>query len=230
MRLSEYCSRAGASMELAPARTVALMLAPSLLVSTTGLFPFSPVAAGAVDEPVAVAMDEPVALLAGVGHPGAQHSAHPAAAGVASLLGRGPALFLSEDVLLGGYSLSNDGLLLATSSRLPLLLATSSRLSLLRVSSLQASHILFSNPFMRHSRRCLRRQSSVVPFAASLSIPSLVSRRAVCSFSILHQTSFILSLSRSIVPVHLASLSLEAGDLPLPSGVRDLLLLLGSTN
>ena len=45
-------------MELAPARTVELMLAPSLLVSTTGLFPFSPVAAGA--------KEETVALIAGV--------------------------------------------------------------------------------------------------------------------------------------------------------------------
>ena len=66
MRLSECC-RARASVELAPARTVELMLAPSLLVSTTGLFPFSPVAAGAEEEAVA--------LIAGVGHPGAQHPA-----------------------------------------------------------------------------------------------------------------------------------------------------------
>ena len=77
---------------------------------------------------------------------------------------------------------------------------------------------------------CLRRLSSEVPLATSLSIPSLVSRRAVCSFSILHKTSFILSLSRSIILLHLARLSLVAGELLLPSGVTDLLLLLGSTD
>ena len=177
-------------MELAPARTVELMLAPSLLVSTTGLFPFSPVAAGAEEETVA--------LIAGVGHPGAQH---PAVVRVTYLLGREPALSLSVDVSLGAYSLLDDGPLLATSSSLSLLL----------VSSLRASQILFSKPF-------LRRHSSIVPLAASLSIPSRVSRSAVCPFFILHQNSFILSLSRSIIPGHLASLSLEAGDLPLPLG------------
>ena len=87
-----------------------------MLVSTTGLFPFSPVVAGAEEEPVA--------LLAGVGHPGAQHPVVDSV-GAASLLGRGPALSLSADVPLGGYSLSDDGPLLATSSLLSLLLVFS---------------------------------------------------------------------------------------------------------
>ena len=167
------------------------------------------------------AEDGPAALLAEAGHPGAAHPAHPTVAGVVSLLGWWPALSVSGDA---ACSLLIDGLLLTISS----LLAASSRPSLLWVSSLFAVQILFSKSFIWSAMRVLSLQSSVVPFAVSLSIPSLAYRRAACSFPILHQTSFILSLSVAIILVHLSRISLNAGDLLLPSGVTDLLLLLGS--
>ena len=107
IRALEYCCIAGASPELAPARTVALRLTLSRLVRTIGLLPFSPVTTGAMDEPDAEAVEETDVLLALVGHRGAQLPTHPAAAGMASLLGRQPALSLSGDM---GSSLLDDGL------------------------------------------------------------------------------------------------------------------------
>jgi hypothetical protein len=195
MRVSEYCCMTGASSELVPARTAAVRLTPSRLVRIAGLLPFSPVAPRAMDNPNAEALEETDVLLVLAGHPGAQHPAHPTVAGAAFLLWR-LALSTSGDL---GSSLLANGLLLAASLLLSLLLASSSRFALLLFSSPQASHIFFSRPFSRHSMRCLRRHSSVVPLAISLVIPLLVSSRDFCSYSILVQTSLLLSLSRLII-------------------------------
>ena len=72
------------------------------------------------------------------------------------------------------------------------------------------------------------RQILVVPLDKSLESPSLASISAVCSFLSLSQTSFILSLSLSIILVHLSNLSWDAVDLLIPFGVADLLLPLKS--
>ena len=98
-------------------------------------------------------------------------------------------------------------------------------------SSRQASQGVSLSPAIMSSTRCFILHSAVVPFPASLSRASLVSEIAAYSLSILLQTRFMRSFSRSSILGHLAILSLDAGDRSLSSGVMDLLLLrLGSFN
>ena len=76
--------------------------------------------------------------------------------------------------------------------------------------------------------RYLSLQRSNVPLAMSLVIPSFVSRRALCSFCILVQTSLIIIIAMFIIFMY--CISLEAVGFSLDSGVTDLLLRLGSSS
>ena len=107
-------------------------------------------------------------------------------------------------------------------------LAALSLASLVWLSSVAAAAIFFSQPFNWSAILAFILQMSVVPLDISFENPSLTSFSAVCSFLSLSQTSFILSLSLSIILVHLSNLSWDAVDLLIPSGVADLLLPLES--
>ena len=86
-------------------------------------------------------------------------------------------------------------------------LAAFSLVSLVWLSSMAAAAILFAWSFNWSDILVFNLQRSVVPFAVSFANPSQASISAACSFLILSQTSFILSLSFSIILVHLSKLS-----------------------